>query len=386
VVRIAIKSAGRKMYTRNACILHVFVSDERSLAYSSRILRSLGFIGSWSVRLGNKNPQSLSYRMRSQDGKIRLDFLMNPYYSKIRMMMKRPAFNLLSGMSRVLNPMTKREEINNDAGDLSLFTAFASGVPYLPPSLSSISRDDDSSLGYGPTAESNGLNTNLHLKEIILPCSSLDYDVFHRAQSQLSDIGAIPYRNVPGLYKFKLQSNREEHSTDEKAGRLLVRAAPTCHGSLIFKVDDINETLDQLREQGIRGNKLGFTGAWSRSEGSASRCGGGEVRLFAEGLGFARPTGLDFRITDSDEVLSYYSEGPEAVLDGTIADIQSDRVLGSPSDDSDSLAAGKSGLVGQGDCWMELRAMMKSPWRLMTEKNKFGSRPPSISGDYPMKE
>lgn len=69
---------------------------------------------------------------------------------------------------------------------------------------------------------------------------------------------------------------------------------------------------------------------------------------------------FSLQVTDSPETHSFYSEGTDAVLDGTIPSLQSSRVVLASSDDDDKVDP----RIGSGNCWQEVREMAKRPSKI----------------------
>jgi hypothetical protein len=69
---------------------------------------------------------------------------------------------------------------------------------------------------------------------------------------------------------------------------------------------------------------------------------------------------FEIRLTTKDSYSSYYVEGSEAVLDGTIGSLQSKRVL----QDGDAISTEVDERINNGHCWAEVREMSKRSIRV----------------------
>jgi hypothetical protein len=92
---------------------------------------------------------------------------------------------------------------------------------------------------------------------------------------------------------------------------------------------------------GIRTARIGYSGGMNS----------GQIMLQHEDL-----LGLDVRLCPRSKVSSAFSEAQESLLAGSLGELQSSNVL---------LPSGQKGMnddrIGQGDCWVELRANVKRP-------------------------
>mmetsp|Transcript_10026 Transcript_10026/g.16647 ORF Transcript_10026/g.16647 Transcript_10026/m.16647 type:complete len:429 (+) Transcript_10026:171-1457(+) len=188
--------------------------------------------------------------------------------------------------------------------------------------------------------------------------------------STLSESSSSLDRPAVGLYQF---------------GGLAVRPLPSAkedrvlpHPSLVFYNDnnihsdtaassddnDDDNTTVVSNINGCRTAKIGF---------SSSRKG--QYMLSHPDL-----PGLDLRLTDTETFSSHFPEAQQALLAGSLPDLQSDDVLlkgGRTSNDKSSSSS--DAMNGLGDCWVEFRANMKQPSGFLKKRNKTSSSAPRVA-------
>ena len=71
--------------------------------------------------------------------------------------------------------------------------------------------------------------------------------------------------------------------------------------------------------------------------------------------------GLDLRLTDSLEFSSSFSEAQDALLAGSLLELQSENVLLEGGEGRHARMK-HDAMDGVGDCWVEFRANVKRPW------------------------
>jgi hypothetical protein len=79
--------------------------------------------------------------------------------------------------------------------------------------------------------------------------------------------------------------------------------------------------------------------------------------------------GLDFRLTDSLEYSSSFAEAQDALLAGSLLELQSENVLLEGGDGRRELMK-PDAKDGEGDCWVEFRANVKRPLEYMKRNSK----------------
>jgi hypothetical protein len=211
--------------------------------------------------------------------------------------------------------------------------------------------DNSSPTPQSLNASSEDLIASSVLHEIALPMGGGMVPLI----DALIDDGGLVDHSVPGCYAGPPGSF--------DANGPVLRLVPSCQPSLVLRIDRrISELTPSLHDSNIGYDDLGHTGA-----GNIQR----QLQLPSLSC-------LDIRLTDSAEVSRFYVEGTNAVLDGTLASIQSERVLGG----DESVLETKYG--GQGDCWSEVRALARkvvaNPAATLPSfnKQKRVSKPPSI--------
>jgi len=77
--------------------------------------------------------------------------------------------------------------------------------------------------------------------------------------------------------------------------------------------------------------------------------------------------GLDIRLCDSTELSTFFAEGQESLMAGSLQDLQSAHVMHEGSDirnngfDDVTYPRKTDAMNGLGDCWAEFRANIKQP-------------------------
>lgn len=198
------------------------------------------------------------------------------------------------------------------------------GLPLLQTSL-------DSGQASRPTRSASDIG----LREVALP--HFDNSLYSDGRSLLSTLSDSPlHRPVVGLYQFQ--------------GGLTVRPLPAAEEdrilpapSFVFNCPNLNE-LPPL--EGARTAKIGYSGTSKR----------GQLMVAHASL-----PGLDFRLTDSLEFSSNFSEAQDALLAGSLMELQSENVLLEGGEGRHARTK-HDAMDGVGDCWVEFRANVKQPW------------------------
>ena len=160
----------------------------------------------------------------------------------------------------------------------------------------------------------------MHISEVVVPTPSharttIEADVVRGLNATM-----VPQR--PSIYQ---------------CGASYVRLAPTERPQIVIAVDSTATAAATLRERNIRYDIIGKTATSN-----------GQLKLRSSADSFGE---LDVRLSEAlEKPQSFYTEGEEAVLEGTIVKIQNPRVLGGGESVSSTLNAR--------DCWMEVRAML----------------------------
>ncbi|CAJ1904744.1 unnamed protein product [Cylindrotheca closterium] len=177
------------------------------------------------------------------------------------------------------------------------------------------------------------------LKEVVVPF--FDYAEYADGSTILSRLSGAQ-RPAVGVYQLGQRSIRVRPLPTASEDRSL--PPPT----LIFHCDDL-EAVDTTKE-GTRTGKIGFSGS--------SRIG--QLMVQHEDL-----LGLDIRFCSSEKVKSAFDEAQESLLAGSLDELQSANTLlagGETSKDDDK--------IGVADCWVEVRANLKSPSGFLKRPNK----------------
>ena len=136
--------------------------------------------------------------------------------------------------------------------------------------------------------------------------------------------------------------------------------------SLVFECKDLKEALQVVNGvDGIVFGKVGFSGNGKK----------GQIRVGHKDL-----KGVDIRMCESSKLSSQFAESEEALLAGSLADLQNDNVMAEGAlDSSDNISnryttkndkqrSSSNSMNGLGDCWMEFRANMKAPSGFFSKK------------------
>ena len=198
------------------------------------------------------------------------------------------------------------------------------GLPLLKTSFNSV-----------PTSIPTSSSSDTGLREIALPhFDSALYSDGRTLLSTLSDSSL--HRPVVGLYQFhRGLTVRPLPAAEEDR----VLPAP----SFVFSCSNLNK-LPPL--EGARIAKIGFSGTSKR----------GQVMVAHPYL-----QGLDLRLTDSLEFSSSFSEAQDALLAGSLLELQSENVLLEGGEGRHARMK-HDAMDGVGDCWVEFRANVKRPW------------------------
>lgn len=232
------------------------------------------------------------------------------------------------------------------------------------------------------------------IKEIVIPCSN-DMSEVHSA---LRALGARPHGrgNIPELYQLELSpndcsDNEESDCSGDNGEHFAVRLAPIQRVCVVLKVDSISKAIESLVQWDMKYEKVGGRVSYEGLEDSNRPIvKDEEIHLLSSPFSFLRhdkkgastsdisiplsdgsgQVDLDFisiRLSKSDHVKSFFNEESASITQGTIKEIQSERLFGGDG----SVRESKFGFAG--DCWAEAHAMAR-------EKIKAFLRRPFTSG------
>mmetsp|Transcript_6811 Transcript_6811/g.9943 ORF Transcript_6811/g.9943 Transcript_6811/m.9943 type:complete len:369 (-) Transcript_6811:121-1227(-) len=183
------------------------------------------------------------------------------------------------------------------------------------------------------------------LKEITIP--HFDNSLYPDGRSLLLTLSESSLtRPVVGLYQFQ--------------GGLTIRPLPAGtldqvlpRPSLVFRCDNLEDNIKVLRNRGAITGKIGF---------NASRKG--QVMVQHPYI-----PGLDLRLTETVAYSSSFPEAQEALLAGSLTELQNKNVLleGGVENQEDAVPDLMNGV---GDCWVEFRATMKQPLGFFKSRTK----------------
>lgn len=212
-------------------------------------------------------------------------------------------------------------------------------------------------------------NTPFWLREIVLP--HVDDDLDMNGDSLLSSLANSGLsRPVVGLYQWPGAFSSKEK---EMRKSLVCRPLPAATEdrilapiSLVFECKDLKEALQVVNGvDGTVSGKVGFSGNGKK----------GQIRV-----GHIDLKGVDIRMCESSKLSSQFAESEEALLAGSLADLQNDNVMAEGAlDSSDNISnryttkndkqrPSSNSMNGLGDCWMEFRANMKAPSGFFSKK------------------
>lgn len=167
------------------------------------------------------------------------------------------------------------------------------------------------------------------IREIVVPLDSVsNHDYL------LNALSAKPMAKLPNIFNVG-------------GGQFYIRIAPTERPQISLQVDNLATAMEFLQQQGISFEKIGMTGSASGLQ---------QIKLRTSSSSYGE---LDVRLTAAaGDPSPFFVEGEESVLDGTILSIQNPLVLGSESFLSSRGRASE-------DCWMEVKAMLKEPNKIV---------------------
>ena len=184
------------------------------------------------------------------------------------------------------------------------------------------------------------------LKEVAVPV--YDYAAYADGSTVFSQLSESSMsRPKPGLYEWNQEGIRIRPLPTADGDRIL---APV---SLIFHRDSL-EDVDSGAEFGAKYAKIGFNGIFT-----------GQVMVLHNDL-----PGLDLRFCPRREASSMFSEAQESLLAASLDGLQNVNTL---LQGGGVEQAKEDPRLGNGDCWIEVRANLKEPsgfWQRSAAKNK----------------
>ena len=185
-------------------------------------------------------------------------------------------------------------------------------------------------------ASNNNLNFNKGLKEIALPV--YDDARYRDGSTLLSKLSSsLLTRPTIGLFQFPNNGVSLRPLPAATEDRLL--PAP----SLVFYCPNLEEAKTRLSTIGVTTAKIGFRGTSKQ----------GQLMVVHKDI-----PGLDIRLTENLDCISSFFETQEALLAGSLDDLQNINVLVEGGKVS---KARQDTMTGLGDCWVEFRANLKKP-------------------------
>ena len=122
--------------------------------------------------------------------------------------------------------------------------------------------------------------------------------------------------------------------------------------SLVFYTPNLEEAKEMLRRNGVLTAKIGYRGSTHH----------GQLMVIHKDT-----AGLDIRLTESTACISSFSEAQEALLAGSLDELQNVNVL---MEGGNETKAYQETMNGLGDCWVEFRANLKKPSGFFTRNTK----------------
>ena len=203
-------------------------------------------------------------------------------------------------------------------------------------------------------ASNNNLNVNQGLKEVALPV--YDDARYLDGSTLLSQLSSSQLtRPTVGVFQFPNNGVVLRPLPAATEDRLL--PAP----SLVFYCSKLEEAKTRLSSMGVTTAKIGFRGTSKQ----------GQLMVVHKDI-----PGLDIRLTENLDYSSSFFETQEALLAGSLDDLQNINVLIEGGKASKAKQDAKTGL---GDCWVEFRANLKSPSGFLKRNAKSTDQRPKIA-------
>ena len=328
--------------------ISIFFSDCGVLKRNFDLLASLGFNENEPVGIQQSSRLLGNFQTaRISSGSLIIELISDPIFSRLRKSYgKRNSFARIVEVRR--SNGRKLESQAFPPKGCSIFTglypltALKASFPHNIP-LFTVNSSKVHSSAVQATVSPGVKKASRHfdsVKEIIIPCSTANYENMDIVQSILTgSFGATALgRRFPGLFELKL--------TDQE--KLVIRTAPTNTCTIILKVDNLVESSNMLRTLEALGDSMGYNGTLSN----------GQIQIKMPGL----DSGVEFRICDSEVVSAFYVEPPQSVVADTIPEMQSSRVLmeGGSGNREQKVPAEELLSATTGDCWKEVRVQLRN--------------------------
>lgn len=196
------------------------------------------------------------------------------------------------------------------------------------------SREDDNALEV-ETAK-RGIQ---RCKEIVLPIPA--NQLLHTDYREvLAHANYNMHRKLPGIYC----NNNDPSNSQAPVYRMFPASSP----AVVLYVHSLEQMEDFLKANGIQYGILGNQ-HFNRKRGKNGVFNEREIQILHPSL----TSVIDIRLSSNQDVMPYYREGIQAVLEGTIAEVQNARV------DSGNDKLIKDSRTLKGDCWGEVKALGK---------------------------
>lgn len=218
------------------------------------------------------------------------------------------------------------------------------GLPLLdlpgPPKISGVQNAHHS-----PNGTDSGSRNEMafSLREVVLPY--FDEAKYSDGSSLLSRFSASGLgRPLVGLFQWPSPVTGVSFRPLPAAKEDMALPPP----SLVFQCPCLDNVDSPIKNAGFSLSKVGYSGD------------GENGQLMVRHMGFS---GLDIRLCDSTRLSSSFAEAQEALLAGSLSDLQNSNVMaeGGDSRSRESKSQRSDSMNGLGDCWIEFRANMKRP-------------------------
>lgn len=244
---------------------------------------------------------------------------------------------------------------------------YGGGLPLLKTSSPQKEAATTTTLESAPSKE-DGIP---RFKEICLPY--FDDASYPDGRTLLSTLSESLHRPAVGLYQFRdtlavrpLPSAKEDRVLPQPS--FVFYKSDIAHDALTFTGKGKEDTTGMVSyvknnsniDNGVRTAKIGFSSSFR-----------GQYMVSHPDL-----PGLDIRLTDTDTFSSHFPEAQQALLAGSLAELQSNNVL---SDGVDGKANRSDAMNGLGDCWVEFRANMKQPSGFIKHRRTDAAKPPRVA-------
>ena len=261
-------------------------------------------------------------------GNTQIQLVGNSFYSRVRNFVGHPRFtHLLRVSTNAVGVGSSSESYYPSLASALCKEQTVTQTQFIGSFRSSSSSSSSSSLS---TLNKDSLVRGV--KEIVIPTiSSFSHDNLEK------ELGATAVESLVNVHELDMGVGKD---------KVYLRTAPTDRCQVVLKVDDLSVAMDRLNDLDIIFERIGATGMTGNANG------GGQIKLRTSAFSFGE---FDLRLTDSNTLPSpFFMEGEESVLEGAIMGIQNPRVLGG---DTNKLLSQSS---PSKDCWMEVRAMIRS--------------------------